>query len=665
MRHPRLLILLITLALLLAAPRSAASAPSWTALGPFGGSVGWVAVDPEDARTVYATAGEEGLFKSTNAGFNWTKVLQAYVAAKPAVAPGGVLYVSVRTGKVKKSTDGGLHWTLSGQGLPESLVTSLVVDPAVPSRLYAVSDARLWRSTDAGASWHPAPTKGLPRQLGVNQVVAARRPSGLVYIASSQGVWKSWNGGRTWQSANGNLSVYSRKVYGLVVSPTDSRTLYASIEGSYRGVVLYRSTDGGGSWKATAYPPTSKYIASQTLVLEVSPRSPLLVFAMFFNVIGRDQESLYRSTDGGGHWTAVGLTGTSFWSLTVAPSALRYVYAACGGSKSSGVMASEDGGLTWGWRGGIAALDAVAFAPDPGGQGVLWLSTGEKLFRSATGGIRWQRQQPLLNGQVMDVAVPPLAPLSAYVLFYSYGSGTAEVWWTPDRGLSWTRTGSAGGLNPKNRLWADPADPEVLWADSRGSLYRSPDAGATWEYQDVTDEVALGDLKFAPSRPSTVYLAGVRAASDGSVRRAGVLRSDDGGVHWTRADAGLDAPPVTALAVDPVDPRRVYAATRDSLNPLGDGLWVTGDGGATWARAGEELRGLAIEAVAASPVAGVVWASTEDGRLFRSGDGGATWEERTESFPASRIHGLAFDPFDPLRLYAVTSGGLYVTMDEP
>ncbi len=149
------------------------------------------------------------------------------------------------------------------------------------------------------------------------------------------------------------------------------------------------------------------------------------------------------------------------------------------------------------------------------------------------------------------------------------------------------------------------------------------------------------------------------------MKRAGVSRSDDGGATWTRADAGLDAPPVRALAVDPVDPRRVYAATRDDLETPGDGVWVTGDGGAGWARAGEELRGLSIEAVAASPAAGVVWAATEDGRLFRSGNGGATWEERTESFPASRIHGLAFDPFDPRKLYAVTTGGLYVTVDEP
>ena len=56
------------------------------------------------------------------------------------------------------------------------LVTALAVDPAVPSRLYALMEARLWRSTDAGASWQPAPTRGLSRLAAgmVRQVAVAR-----------------------------------------------------------------------------------------------------------------------------------------------------------------------------------------------------------------------------------------------------------------------------------------------------------------------------------------------------------------------------------------------------------------------------------------------------------------------------------------------------------
>ena len=95
------------------------------------------------------------------------------------------------------------------------------------------------------------------------------------------------------------------------------------------------------------------------------------------------------------------------------------------------------------------------------------------------------------------------------------------------------------------------------------------------------------------------------------------------------------------------------------------GVWVTSDGGVTWSRSGEELRGQRIATIAASAIAGVVWAATQEGRIFRSSDSGFSWEERTADFPASSVNGLTFDPFDPRKLYANTSGGVYVTMDEP
>ena len=645
--------------ILLIAAAPALASPVWTSLGPFGGDLNGVAVDPRDARTVYAAAGTEGLFKSMDAGATWTKVLRAYTAARPAVDPEGVLYVAASPGKVKKSTDGGLHWTPAGQGLPDSLVTALAVDPAVPSRLYALMEARLWRSTDAGASWQPAPTRGLSRLAAgmVRQVAVARRPAGTVYIGSL-GVWKSWNGGRTWHSASNGLP--AAPVRALAVSPTDSRTLYASLELT-GGVYLYRSRDGGESWQATAQlPPPGKYQPLPVNGLEVSPRSPLLVFAT-------TTAGLYRSTDGGAHWTAVGPDGTSFGSVAVAPSALRYVYGTAEGSTTSGVMVSEDGGLTWAWRNrGLAAVDSLALVPDPNVPGALWLNTSRRgLFRGAAGGRRWRRQIP--QGQVLDVTVPPLAPSSAYALVYPYGSGSLGVWWNPDGGAIWTQSGSAGGLNPKQRLWTDPADPDGLWASSEGSLYRSADGGAAWEYQDVTEvsTIALFDLRFAPSWPLTAYLAGVGDTGASPATRAEVFRTDDGGANWTRADAGLDVPAVQELAVDPVDPRRVYAATRGYFGTTGDGVWVTVDGGVSWARAGEEMKGQSVTTVAASPIAGVVWAATEDGRLFRSGNGGAAWEDRTADFPPAFARRLLFDPFDPRRLYAATSGGVYTTVDEP
>jgi hypothetical protein len=130
------------------------------------------------------------------------------------------------------------------------------------------------------------------------------------------------------------------------------------------------------------------------------------------------------------------------------------------------------------------------------------------------------------------------------------------------------------------------------------------------------------------------------------------------GVRVVRLGRGLGG------TEDPVDSRRIYAATLGGNDPNG-GVWVGADGGATWSQSGEELRGERITTLATSSIAGVVWAATQDGRIFRSSDSGVSWEERTQDFPAASVHRLMFDPFDPRKLYANTSGGVYMTMDEP
>ena len=142
-----------------------------------------------------------------------------------------------------------------------------------------------------------------------------------------------------------------------------------------------------------------------------------------------------------------------------------------------------------------------------------------------------------------------------------------------------------------------------------------------------------------------------------------MLRSTDGGVTWTAADAGIPAHSITALAVDPRDSRLLYAGTGGDYQVYGRGVWKTTDGGASWARAGTALKGLSITAVTVSPLPNVVWAATASA-VFRSGDGGATWVDRTDGLQASTINRLLIDPADPSRIYAATSGGVWVLADE-
>ncbi len=152
-------------------------------------------------------------------------------------------------------------------------------------------------------------------------------------------------------------------------------------------------------------------------------------------------------------------------------------------------------------------------------------------------------------------------------------------------------------------------------------------------------------LAYDPTDSDVVY-----AGLDGG----GVAKSADGGRTWEPSGAGLDGSSVvTALAVDPHAPRRVYACTPG-------GLFRSADGGATWRRTlGRWARSVAVDPVSA----GEVLVGTENG-LFRSFDGGRHWTEvAREVAPLGEprrfsIRAVAFEPSDPRTLYAAFVGGL-------
>src|SRR5262245_48910319 len=120
----------------LAAPLTAA--PRWTPLGPFGGTVEALTVDPTNARVVYAALGAQGGYKTADGGASWTPLFAGATLSNLAVDPvhPKVLYLAAYPGGLLRTADGGAHWTPAGQGLLGELPARLAVDPVRPSRLY-------------------------------------------------------------------------------------------------------------------------------------------------------------------------------------------------------------------------------------------------------------------------------------------------------------------------------------------------------------------------------------------------------------------------------------------------------------------------------------------------------------------------------------------------
>jgi len=207
----------------------------------------------------------------------------------------------------------------------------------------------------------------------------------------------------------------------------------------------------------------------------------------------------------------------------------------------------------------------------------------------------------------------------------------------------WTPLGPFGG--PVDSITADPVHPGVLYATTPTGAYKTTDAGISWT-AIYLNPMPGGRVAVDPVHPAILYLTGAYPA-------APVLKSVDGGAHWTPAAAGLPLYYPSILAVDPARPRRLYVSAN------GFGLWRSEDAGASWQEADSGLPGghhaTVFSISAASRPAGTVLAATTRG-VFRSVDGGLSWR------PAAGLTGtlasaVAFAPSDPRTAYASLSGG--------
>ena len=301
--------------------------------------------------------------------------------------------------------------------------------------------------------------------------------------------------------------------------------------------------------------------------------------------------------------------------------------------------------------------------------------------------LEWRSIGPFRGGRVTAVAGHADQPSTFY-----FGATGGGVWRTTDGGLTWQpisdkefRTGSIGAID------VAPSDPNVVYVGTgespiRGNvspgdgMYRSTDAGKTWVPSGLRDAGQIGAIRVHPTNPDLVYVA-VLGHAFGPNPERGVFRSKDGGRTWDKILFRSDSAGAIDLAMDPVNPRILFAAFWQarrgpwymSSGGPGSGLFKSTDGGDTW----KEITrndglpkgvvgkiGVTVSAANHERVWAIVEA--EDGGVFRSDDGGATWrrlnEERNlrqRAWYYSHIHA---DPKDPETVYVMNTG-LYRSVD--
>jgi len=291
------------------------------------------------------------------------------------------------------------------------------------------------------------------------------------------------------------------------------------------------------------------------------------------------------------------------------------------------------------------------------------------------------------GGRSTAVAGVPSDPFTFY--FGSIGGG---VWKTADAGTTWTNVsdgvfeaGSVGAI-----AVAESA-PDVVYVGTGTAclrtnvspgvgMYRSSDAGRTWVHAGLRDAGQIARVRIHPGNPDLVYAAVVGNVFAPTPTR-GVFRSKDGGKTWQKVLFVNDETGASDLALDPADPRVLYAGTwtvdrkpwtLDSGSKEG-GIYKSTDGGDTWTRLGGGLpagivgrTGVAVARGRPGRVWALVEAAGDEGGLFRSDDGGRTWQrvngDAELTSRAFYFGHLVADPVDPDTVY-VLNIALYKSVD--
>ena len=287
-------ILSITLILFLTAVGLAQG--TWRSIGPEGGSIFALVVDPTDPMTLYAgTRG--GVFRSLDGGDNWAPIntgltnLDVQALAINPVTP-STLYAGTQSRLFEAGTESGVFRSLDGGnrwaniGLTNLDVQALAIDPITPFTLYTGTQSDgVYRSTDKGDNWAPINT-GL---TNLDVMVLAIDPitPATLYAGTQSGVFRSLDGGDNWASINTGLAVSS--VQALAIDPLTPSTLYVV---TFAGV--FKSLDGGDSWN-------ERGLAFRSVqALAIDPSVPTTLYAA--TCCSSSTIGVYRSLDGGNSW---------------------------------------------------------------------------------------------------------------------------------------------------------------------------------------------------------------------------------------------------------------------------------------------------------------------------------------------------------------------------
>lgn len=511
------------------------------------------------APEVFLAGTSDGLFRSEDGGRTWLMMpdIPASIALPAegrhpgrqvyglAAGPDATLYVAGAGAQPWRSTDAGRTWLPLTRLPAGGAVLALALSPD-GRRLWAGSDgAGLFRSDDGGQTWQAV--ADIPSTF-VAGIWFDPQDDRLAYARTRVGLYYSRDGGLTWQRSGVALS---GRLDGLIPGPEPGQALVLANDGR-----VYRSDDGGHRWQWQGRLPRGGVV----LTAQRHPADG--------SILVGHQTGLWRSDDEGRTWQPWPATPgrPRLYDLTQTADGTLYL------ATSAGLFRTAD--PTAAWEPVTADLPtatalAVAAASD---AAVLYAGfEGHGLYRSSDGGRRWTATTLAVPDPV-GILVHPRNPGQVWVraafqrLYESRDAGA--TWHTPWQGLDLSTELIA-------LAWV-PADPPLLFAAGTEQLYRRVGDGPWQAVGPLLAGQTVFTLLTDPEQPSHLLLGATR----------GVYRSTDAGLTWEAWGRGLEEVTVTALLAAPGRSRTLLAGTKYH------GLWRSDDGGRTWRPAGLEGRSI-------------------------------------------------------------------------
>jgi photosystem II stability/assembly factor-like uncharacterized protein len=570
-------------------------------------------------------------------------------------------------------------------------VTAVTGVPSEPFTFYMGSTGGgVWKTTDAGHTWANV-SDGFFAAASMGAVEVSQSNPNVVYagtgsskirsnVSIGRGLYKSTDAGKTWSFIGlrdtGQIST-------IRVDPSNPDLVYVAALGNpfvpnkERGI--YRSTDGGKTWKNVLFVSESAGAAD----FEIQPGNSKVLFACMWHgqrkpwtiISGAEEGGIYKSTDGGEHWNklAGGLPNQLFGRANVAISAAQpnRIYALIEAKPGSGLWRSEDAGATWTQVNSTGAIITRPFyydtlGVDPNHPDVVWVGD-ENWFKSTDGG-RTFRRATAPHGDHHDVWINPKN--SDYMIQSNDGGANVSL----DGGRSW----STQANQPTAEIYQVAVDnqyPYLVYGaqqDNTTVIVPSLPLGNGQEFR-VGPGCETGPIMPDLNHPEIVY-----AACKGQFGRQN-LNTTEEERYWIGAESlyGNSGESITyrfqrvsPMEVSPHDSREVYYGSQY--------VHRTKDGGVTWTRlsgdltahpagtqdasggpitrdaTGEEMYST-LYTIRESPVQkGLIWTGSNDGLISVSRNDGETWSNVTPKDlpPGGRVQNIEPSPLRAGTAYA-------------